>query len=118
MIRHSVRHALAAAAIVAVTIPTTRPLAHQEAVGRIERVDARFDALIPPGTVIEKIADGIDWAEGPLWDSRNGVLLFSDIPRNGVFSVRPGSPVTLLFLIRAATRKSRSLPAASLARMP
>jgi gluconolactonase len=71
-------------------------MANHETVGRIERLDKRFDALIPPGTAIEKIADGIDWAEGPLWDSRNAMLLFSDIPRNGIFSVRPGSPVTLV----------------------
>jgi gluconolactonase len=55
------------------------------AVGRIERVDARFDGLVPPGAVLEKVADGIDWAEGPVWDVRTGTLLFSDVPRNGVF---------------------------------
>jgi sugar lactone lactonase YvrE len=31
---------------------------------------------------LEKVADGIEWAEGPLWDARDGSLLFSDVPRN------------------------------------
>jgi len=57
---------------------------------RIERLDARFDALIPPGAAAEVVADGIDWAEGPLWDARAGALLFSDVPRNGVFRWTPG----------------------------
>ena len=71
-------------------------MAHQETVGRIERLDPRFDALIPLGAVVEKIADGLVWAEGPLWDSRNSVLLFSDVPRNAVFSVRPDDVVRLV----------------------
>jgi gluconolactonase len=53
-------------------------------VGRIERLDPRFDALVPAGAVLEKVADGMDWTEGPLWDSRDGSLLFSDVPRNSV----------------------------------
>ena len=63
-------------------------------VGRIERLDPRFDALIPPGAVLEKVADGIEWSEGPLWDAKEGSLLFSDVPRNGVFRWKEGSGVT------------------------
>lgn len=44
-------------------------------VGRIERLDPRFDALVAPGAVLEKVADGIEWAEGPLWDAADGSLL-------------------------------------------
>jgi gluconolactonase len=62
------------------------PLGQQAAVMRIERLDPRFDALISPGTAIEQVADGIQWAEGPLWDNTTGSLLFSDVPRNAVFS--------------------------------
>jgi gluconolactonase len=50
----------------------------------LESLDARFDALIPPGTKIEKIADDLQWSEGPLWDAQRKTLLFSDIPRNVV----------------------------------
>jgi gluconolactonase len=47
-----------------------------------ESLDPRFDALIAPGTKVEKIADDLLWSEGPLWDARTKSLLFSDIPRN------------------------------------
>jgi len=60
---------------------------------RFERLDPRFDELIPPGTVIETVVEGQTWTEGPLWDRVRGVLLFSDVPRNAVFAWTPGSGV-------------------------
>ena len=51
---------------------------------RLESLDSRFDALLPPNTKIDKLADDLMWSEGPLWDSKRKVLLFSDIPRNVV----------------------------------
>jgi gluconolactonase len=80
-----------AAASLALAAPAER------AAPRIERLDPRLDALIPPGTEIETVASGIAWAEGPLWDAARGALLFSDVPRNGVYRVRPGGGVTLVF---------------------
>jgi gluconolactonase len=58
-------------------------------VGRIERLDPRLDAIIPAGAVIEEVADGFGWAEGPLWDSSRGVLLLSDVRRNAIFRWSP-----------------------------
>jgi gluconolactonase len=55
-----------------------------ETYATLESRDPRFDALIAPGTKIEKIADDLMWSEGPLWDPRRKTLLFSDIPRNVV----------------------------------
>jgi gluconolactonase len=55
-----------------------------ETYATLEARDPRFDALLPPGTKIEKIADDLEWSEGPLWDGRRKTLLFSDIPRNVV----------------------------------
>jgi gluconolactonase len=57
--------------------------------GTIERLDPELDALVPPGAVIEKLASGFAWAEGPVW-SRNGFLLFSDIPHNIIFKWQEG----------------------------
>ncbi|HTU66195.1 MAG TPA: SMP-30/gluconolactonase/LRE family protein [Steroidobacteraceae bacterium] len=50
----------------------------------LESLDPRFDALIAPDSKFEKIADDLDWSEGPLWDAATKSLLFSDIPRNVV----------------------------------
>lgn len=85
-----------AATVAALAGMTPRAMcAELPAVGRIERLDPRLDALIRPDAVLEKVADGIAWAEGPLWDAPNGSLLFSDVPRNGVFRWKPGAAVTL-----------------------
>jgi gluconolactonase len=57
---------------------------------RIIRLDPRFDQLVPRDAVINKIADGFAWVEGPVWDRRNGYLLFSDIPNNRVIKWQDG----------------------------
>jgi gluconolactonase len=64
-------------------------------VGSIERLDPRFDALVPPGAVIETLAMGFAWSEGPVWVASDkgglpaGCLLFSDIPNNRVHRWQP-----------------------------
>ncbi|MFM7076656.1 MAG: SMP-30/gluconolactonase/LRE family protein, partial [Planctomycetaceae bacterium] len=34
--------------------------------GSIERLDPRFDQLVPKDAVIEVLASGFEWAEGPV----------------------------------------------------
>jgi gluconolactonase len=55
--------------------------------GKIERFDKELDNLLPTDAKLEVLADGFTWTEGPVWmgDSRNGHLLFCDIPRNSIF---------------------------------
>ncbi len=52
--------------------------------GSIERLDPALDALLGPDAVIEKLAVGFDWSEGPVWMPGN-YLLFSDVPLNMIF---------------------------------
>jgi len=54
--------------------------------GRILRLQPGFDALVPPGATIEKLADGFVFVEGPVWDSRTSRLYFSDIPGNTIYT--------------------------------
>jgi gluconolactonase len=61
--------------------------------GTIERKDPRFDRLVPRDATIEKLADGYDWSEGPVWVKKGGYLLFSDVPQNTVYQWKEGSPV-------------------------
>jgi gluconolactonase len=55
-------------------------------IGEIVRLDPRLDHLVPGDAVIEVLADGFRWAEGPVWDREGGRVLFSDIPHNTVHS--------------------------------
>jgi len=65
------------------------------AVGTIEKLDPAFDALVAPGAVIEKVAGGFQFTEGPLWRPDHS-LWFSDVPGNLVRSVTPEGKVTVL----------------------
>jgi gluconolactonase len=73
------RVALAAGAAFA-AVPVVR--AATAAIGGVERFAPELDALIVPGTAVEKLGDGIQWAEGPVWARDGGYLLFSDPPGN------------------------------------
>lgn len=59
-------------------------------IGAIERKDPRLDKLIPADAKIEKLAEGFDWSEGPLWISDGQYLLFNDIPKNTTFKWTEG----------------------------
>ena len=65
------------------------------AVGSIERLEPAFDALVAPGAVIEKVAGGFKFTEGPLWRP-DRTLWFSDVQGNVVRSVTPDGKVTVL----------------------
>jgi gluconolactonase len=56
----------------------------------IRRNDPRFDALFPKDAVVELLADGYAWTEGPVWDKAKARLLFSDIPGNRIISWTEG----------------------------
>jgi len=64
-------------------------------IGRIERLDEAFGALVAEDARIEILASGFTWTEGPVWvaDSAGGHLLFSDIPRNTIFRWSPAAGV-------------------------
>ena len=61
---------------------------------RIERVDARLAAVIPPGATAEILAAGFRWAEGPVWDARTRSLFFSDVVANVLYRWREGEGAT------------------------
>lgn len=62
--------------------------------GSIERLDPRLDALIAKDATIEKLAEGFDWSEGPIWIKEGKYLLFSDVPKNIIYSWSEGKPAS------------------------
>ena len=63
--------------------------------GSIERRDAALDAIVPADAVIEKLADGFQFTEGPLWFPA-GHLWFSDVQGNVVRQWSPAGVVEVL----------------------
>jgi gluconolactonase len=53
--------------------------------GKIERFDPELEAILPVYAVIEQLADGFEWSEGPVWVAEWDSLLFSDVPENKVY---------------------------------
>ena len=76
--------------------------------GTIVRVDPALDALVPKDAVIEKLADGFTFIEGPLWRSGKG-LWFSDVVGNVVRQWSPDGKVTEI--LRPGGYDGNSLPA-------
>jgi gluconolactonase len=68
-------------------------------IGTIERLDPALDRLIAPDAKIEKLAEGYEWAEGPVWVSRGGGhVLFSDVIKNTVHKWDPKMGAAAPFL--------------------
>ncbi|HEY9573619.1 MAG TPA: SMP-30/gluconolactonase/LRE family protein [Pusillimonas sp.] len=47
-------------------------------------LDPRFNELVLPLAVIEKLSTGARWAEGPVWFGDGRYLLFSDVPNDRI----------------------------------
>jgi gluconolactonase len=61
----------------------------------IERLDPALDRLVAADAVIEVLAGGYDWTEGPVWVKNGGYLLFSDIPPNRIHRWKAGEGASL-----------------------
>jgi gluconolactonase len=59
----------------------------------IHRLSPSLDRIIAPGTGVEVIATGIQWAEGPVWVPKGHYLLFSDPPANIMRKWRRRKPI-------------------------
>jgi gluconolactonase len=81
-------------ALLAPLILGVAPMGKQfETAGSIEKTDPGFDALVPAGARIEKVATCCKWLEGPVW-IHQGYLLFADIPGNRILKWTPDGTVT------------------------
>jgi gluconolactonase len=70
--------------------------------GQIIRVAPGADEVLAADAVIEVLASGLDWCEGPVWipkDDRQphggGYVLFSDVPQNRVYKWKEGEGLSV-----------------------
>src|SRR5690349_14385379 len=80
----------------------------QASAGSVVRLDPALDAIVPKDAVIEKVADGFTFIEGPLWRPGKG-LWFSDVVGNVVRQWTPDGKVTEI--LRPGGYDGNSLPA-------
>ena len=56
----------------------------------IQKLDPALDRIVPASATLERIATGFNkWTEGPVW-TREGSLLFAEIPANNIVRLVPG----------------------------
>jgi len=48
----------------------------------VARLNPALDDIVPADAKVEKLTDSFGFLEGPVWVSKGGYLLFSDIPAN------------------------------------
>lgn len=62
---------------------------------RITRHHPDLDQLVAPGTVVEQLASGFEFVEGPVWVPEGGYLLFSDPNTNTIYRWSPDGQVSV-----------------------
>ena len=65
-----------------------------ETKAEVKRADPALDAIVPQGLMIEKLADGFIFTEGPVWVP-DGYLLFSDPNANTIYRWTPDGQVSV-----------------------
>ncbi|MCH6199127.1 SMP-30/gluconolactonase/LRE family protein [Aquiflexum sp. LQ15W] len=70
-----------------IAISCTQSKNTMKANSSIEILDDAALSLIDPEAMLEVIAEGFEWTEGPLWLEKEQKLLFSDIPNNSIFQI-------------------------------
>ena len=60
---------------------------------KFDRLDPAIDQIIPKGAMVERLADGFKWVEGPVWAGDS--LYFAEIPSNTIRKWNPSSGASI-----------------------
>lgn len=64
---------------------STADRAGENAVPYVEKIHDDLEGIISDDAVVQVLAEGFEWTEGPLWLPGHDVLLFTDIPANSIY---------------------------------
>jgi gluconolactonase len=85
-IAHYSMHCVAAASAISPNQILTMPL-------KVDRLDAAADRIIPAVPVLQRVATGFSWTEGPVWVGDS--LYFAEIPSNSIRKWTPDKGVSI-----------------------
>ena len=72
-----------------------------------QKLDPAIDPLVPPKSVLHRVATGFNkWTEGPVWSSNS--LLFAETPGNNIMRWRPGE-VAIVFMHPSGYKGSKPI---------
>ena len=61
----------------------------------IQKSDPGLNQIVPANAKLERVATGFNkWTEGPAW-TRDGSLMFAEIPSNNIIKLVPGQPASV-----------------------
>jgi gluconolactonase len=63
----------------------------------VEAHDPAMQRIAPTDVAIEQLATDLRFTEGPVWDRRRQILIFSDIPANRLYQHSPAGGATAVF---------------------
>ena len=64
----------------------------------VQKLDPSLDKFIAANAKLERVATGFNkWTEGPVW-TRDGSLLFAEIPSNNINRWKPGDEKASVFM--------------------
>jgi len=89
---------LTALLLTAAALPLSAAAPPPATTGSIRAESPEFRQLVPAGAQMRVVADGITWAEGPVWIASGGYVLFSDPPKNRMYRWAPGESGASVFL--------------------
>ena len=61
---------------------------------KLDRMAAGIDAIVPSNAMIERVATGFTWVEGPIWIPA-GYLMFAEITSNSIRKLMPDGAVSI-----------------------
>ena len=76
------------------TVDFFKPASPPDAPMQVEALDPGLEAIVPANARLEKVADGFEFIEGPVWVP-DGYLLFSDPNRNTIYRYTPDEGVAV-----------------------
>lgn len=86
----AVSYTLLLPVVLALAQSPTIPSQNAKESTEIQKLDPALDQIVPPDAKLERLATGFDkWTEGPVW-TREGNLLFAEIPANNIVKWAPG----------------------------
>ncbi|MDE0123560.1 MAG: SMP-30/gluconolactonase/LRE family protein [Bryobacterales bacterium] len=105
---------LAVLLLAACGAPPEPEVAPDPGAGTVLRISDGLDAIVPADAVIEKLAGGMGFTEGPVWVKEPAPqLLFSDIPANNINRWSEGDAEASVFYEGMYKGEPRTTPAGS-----